>query len=190
MTGRRADFTLVLAAFLLLLIVPRAEAEEARFVVEDIETSLHDDGVYYLDARLDITLGSEMLAALRNGVSLVVQVNLEIIRPRRLWMDERLVNLAQRYQLRFHALTQQYLVSNLNTGIHESFHTLSGALDYLSHIRSLPVLDAGLLRTGETYRARLRVHLDLNALPLPLQIKAYTRRDWRITSPWMVWNIP
>jgi len=176
-------------AFILLVVVSRVAAEDTGFAVGDIETELRDDGVYYLNAHLDISLSSDMLTALRNGVSLVLQLDLELIHPRRFWMDERLINLAQRYQLRFHALTQQYSVSNLNTGIQESFHTLRGALDYLSRIHSLPIFDVGLLQPGESYRVRLRLHLDLGALPLVLQVKAYTQRGWRTTSPWMVWDI-
>ncbi len=180
----------ILLAFKLMFMPLHVAAEDAQFAVEDIQTELHKDGVYYLNTRLDVTLGSDMLSALRNGVSLVLQMDFELNHPRRFWMDERLVNLEQRYQLRFHALTQQYSVSNLNTDIQESFHTLHGALDYLSRIRSLPIFDAGLLRRGESYQARLRLHLDLGALPIALQAKAYTKKNWRITSPWMVWDMP
>lgn len=180
----------ILLAFELMFMPLRVAAEEAQFAVEDIQTELHEDGVYYLNARLDVTLGSDMLTALRNGVSLVLQMDFELNRPRRFWMDERLVNLEQRYQLRFHAFTRQYSVSNLNTGIQESFHTLASALDSLSRIRSLPIFDAGLLRHEASYQARLRLHLDLGTLPLALQVRAYTKRDWRITSPWMVWEMP
>jgi len=180
----------ILLACLLLFMPLHVAAEDARFAVEDIQTELHEDGVYYLSARLDVSLGSDMLSALRNGVSLVLQMDFELNRPRRFWKDDRLVSLEQRYQLRFHALTKQYTVSNLNTGIQESFHTLHGALDYFSRIRSLPIFDAGLLQQGASYRARLRLHLDLGALPLVLQIRAYTNRNWRISSPWMVWTMP
>jgi hypothetical protein len=190
MIAYRQVFTPVLAGLFLLLIALPVAAEEAQFSVEDIKTQLHDDGVYYLDANLDITLGSEMLTALRNGVSLVLLLDLELIRPRRFWKDELLVNLKQRYRLSFHTFTQQYLVDNLNTDIQENFHTLSGVLDYLSHLRSLPILDAGLMQPGESYRARLRLHLDLSALPLPLQVRAYAKRGWRASSPWMVWTMP
>ncbi len=183
-------YRVVIPIVFVLLLALRAAAEDARFAVEDIQTELHEDGVYYLDARLDVVLSSNMEAALRNGVSLVLQLDFELNHPRRFWMDERLVTLEQRYQLRFHAFTQQYSVSNLNTGIQESFHTLRSALDYLSRVHSLPIFDAGLLEQGESYQARLRLHLDLGALPLALHVRAYTKKDWRITSPWMVWTMP
>jgi hypothetical protein len=191
MTRCRLANLLIYSVLLFTCFVARAVAEEeTRFTIEDIETELHEDGVYYLDARLDVSLGGEMLTALRNGVSLVLQLDLELIRPRRFWINELLATIEQRYQLHFHALTQQYSVNNLNTGIQESFHTLQGALDYLSRIRSLPILDVGLLRKGESYQARLRLHLDLSSLPLPIQVKAYAKRGWRTTSPWMVWTMP
>jgi len=165
-----------------------AESIDAEFSIRDIRSELKE-GVYHLNARLDLQLGDEMREALRNGVPLVFVLELEILEPRFKWLNREVAHVEQRYELRYHALSQQYLLTNLNTGIQSAFHNLTFALSKLSYIENLPLLDADVIEGRDDVLARLRIRLDVGKLPLPLKIRAYTSQNWYTTSTWVRWAL-
>lgn len=146
------------------------------------------EGVYYLNALIDFDLSSDAREALRSGLSIVIRVEVEIIHPRRFWFDPE-QNLTQRYQLEYHALTERYLVVNVNSGDEASYSTLRSALASIGRIADLPLIDAPLLEPGRRYDIRLRAVLDTDQLPGPLRLLAFWRRDWSITSDWYRWRL-
>jgi hypothetical protein len=145
-------------------------------------------GVYLLDARIAYRFPHAPLDALANGVPLIIELDLEVWRSRNWMFDEPVARLQQRFQLEYHALSRQYLVTNLNSGDLKSFRTLTAAIDALGRINDFPLLDASLLTPGFPYYGRLRAGLDIESLPVPLRVYAYTSRDWWLTSAWYRWT--
>lgn len=182
---RSAAWTLA-ALWLWAWSVPALAAPE--FAVRAVDAYV-SDGVYHLDARIDYSLTPEVLEALENGVPLNMHVRIEVYRERRWWWDEDIATLDQRYRVQYHALTERYLVENLNSGAPETYSSLTTALDALGRIRNLPVLDRNLLAADEAYRARMRVELDIEALPAPLRPLAYLSSHWRLGSEWYDWSL-
>jgi hypothetical protein len=163
-------------------------ADDSRFAIISLDSVLEDD-VYHLDARLDLSLGEEMYEALKNGVPLVIVLETEVLEPQLKWFNTEVVHLEQRYELRYHPLTRQFLETNLNTGIQVVHPTLSSALSNLSRIENLPLLEADVIRDREDALVRIRVRLDVSQLPLPLRVRAYTDPGWRVRSPWVRWPL-
>ena len=180
-----------LVLFLMCLFyfgIAGAEEPKGEFVVRTVETTLVDK-VYRLNTRLYYQLSTESLGALQKGIPLTIALNIEVLRQREYLWAEQIATIEQRYQLSYHALTQQYLVKNLNTGVYASFPTLQTALDYLSTIENFPMLDAQLLVPDEKYFARLRARLDLETLPVPIRVLAYISSGWRLSSEWYTWSL-
>jgi hypothetical protein len=148
-----------------------------------------EEGVYYIRARLDYTLGSSALEALRNGVTLNIELQIYVNRVRRFIWDDTVADLRQRYQLSFHALTQRYLVANLNSGGRESFGDLSSALLHLGDVGHLPVIDQALLDQNHRYQVGLRAVVDVRELPGPLNWISRVWGNWRIVSEWYTWPL-
>ncbi len=146
-------------------------------------------GVYYLDAWLEYRLSSDANRALQSGVPLTIRVDVEVLTDRRFWFDTEQASLRQRYQLEYHALSERYIVLNLNSGVQASFATLFSALNYLGRIEHLPLIDAALLDAGRDYDLRLRTVLDVEQFPGPLRLLAFWRRDWSIGSDWYRWHL-
>jgi hypothetical protein len=166
-----------------------AAAEDREFQVRRVQTRLENE-VYRLDADIALRLSGDAREALENGVPLTIDLSIQVLRPRWLVWDERIAALKQSYRLRYHALSQQYLVTNLNTGIQQTFTSRGSALKAIGTLRDFPMLDRRLLKVGESYAARLRARLDIESLPVPLRPLAYLSSEWRLSSEWYEWPLP
>lgn len=164
------------------------QASAQQFTIENAKTELVKQ-VYSLDATLKYQFTPETLAALKNGVSLILVLDIEVIKPRRYMWDEEIASLEQRYEIQYLALTGQYLLSNKNSGAKHVFAKLEDALRSLGRIKDLPIIDAHLLNSKEHYMVQARSRLDLDSLPVPLRLKAYFSSEWWLSSGWYSWDL-
>jgi hypothetical protein len=147
------------------------------------------DGVHTLDARLQLVLSSEALAALESGVTLTIEMQLQVIRVKRFLVDAVDAELAVRYELEYRPLAQRYIVKNLNSGDQDSFATLYSALNSLGRVQRLPVIDDALLLEDRPYRLRLRAMLNTQQYPAPLRLLFFWRGQWQLQSEWFEWSL-
>jgi len=145
--------------------------------------------VYYLNARFRLRLKPQMVEALHAGIPLTFTVSVEVYRSRSYLWDAQVALLEQRYELSYQALTEQYALKNLNSGVENDFPNLIAASDVLGTIVELPILDRNLLNPDDEYRGRMRVRLDREELPLPLRLQSYFYSDWTLASDWYSWPI-
>lgn len=168
---------------------PSFEANDpGHFEVRSASVELRE-GVYFLNARIDYRLSSEARGALQSGVPLTIRLEVELIHGRRFWFDNDLATLQQRYELEYHALSERYIVQNLNSGEQESFASLFAALNHLGQIDRLPLIDAALVQPDRAYDVRIRALLDVEQFPGPLRLLAFWRRDWSLGSDWYRWPL-
>ena len=165
-----------------------AEEDKANFNIQSLETLMRDR-VYLLNAHFDYNFSKDAIEALEHGVPLLILVDIEILSPRWWWSDETLAKLEQGYLLLYHALSESYVVHNLNSGTQNNFITLQQALGSLSEIKELPILDANLLNSKKDYYLRVRTHLDIESLPAPMRPLAYISSDWQLSSDWYEWPL-
>ncbi len=165
-----------------------AQDRPGRFEVRSASSTLRD-GVHFLEARVEYRLSSEARQALDAGVPLTIELEMMVIRHRRFWPDVEVATLRQGYRLEYHALSQRYIVINLNSGEQSTFATLFSALNFLGRISDLPVIDAALLEPGNRYDGRIRALLSKEDIPGPLQLIAFWRKGWTLESEWFRWRI-
>jgi hypothetical protein len=185
---------LAIAASLSLLLVAGARAQddverEGYFEVRQASTTLADNGVHRLDARLQLVLPSEALDALDSGVPLTIELQAQVIRRKRWVPDSTDAELAVTFELEYRPLSQRYLVRNLNSGEQDSFATLYSALNNLGRIDGLPLIDDELLVAGKPYTARLRALLQTKQYPAPLRLLFFWRSGWQLKSEWLEWSL-
>jgi hypothetical protein len=167
---------------------PPLTDDPGRFEVRSASVEL-DGGVYLLTARVEFRLSTEARDALQAGVPLNIRLDVEVIHNRRFWFNNTVAVLRQRFQLEYHALSERYIVMNVNSGQQESFGSLFGALNFLGRVDKLPLLDATLLEDSREYRFRMRAFLDQEKFPGPLRLLAFWRRDWSLASDWYQWPL-
>ena len=182
---QRFSYISLLACCLLLLPFV-ARSQDGRFEVQNVSTFL-EDGVYYVTGWLDYTLSAEALEALESGVALTFELQIELTRGRRFWVDPEIAKLVQTDELQYHALSERYIVKNLNSGGQNTFATLFSALSVIGRVVKLPIIDAALLDPDATYNVRIRAVLDQNRLPGPLRLFALWQDGFKLESDWYGW---
>lgn len=181
-----------LRLWLLALAFLPALAWSAEIDIANPQLLAGDDG-YVLSADFKFELNPRLEEAVAKGVVLYFVADFELTKARWYWLDEKLVSRSQTYRLSYNALTRQYRLS-AGSGLHQSFASLSDALQVLSRLRNWVVAERGEkgVRGGETYDAALRLRLDVTQLPRPFQITALGNKDWSLASDWKTWqaNLP
>ena len=179
-------FAVLLCLLFSCFVSTKSHAEG--FNVLTAETTLKDR-VFQLNAKLDLTFSADALDALRSGVPLIVLINFEVLKDRNWWFDKTVAKLEQGYLLLYHALSEKYIVHNLNSGAQQNFVSLNAALNSLSNIRDFPLIDKNLLDEGDNYYGRLRTYLDIESLPAPMRPIAYISSQWQLESDWFSWPL-
>ncbi len=181
---------IIFAALLCLLISAfySAQSYAEGFKILAAETKLKEH-VFQLDANFDLKFSADALDALRSGVPLIVLINIEVLEDRNWWFDKTVAKLEQGYLLLYHALSEKYIIHNLNSGSQLNFISLNTALHSLSNLRDFPLIDKNLLDEDDDYYVRLRTYLDIESLPAPMRPIAYISSQWQLESDWFSWPL-
>lgn len=170
----------------LLLVICAAAALAGSIEPKQGVLATAEDGSTVLNAEFAIDLGPRLEEAVARGVPLYFTLEFELTRPRWWWSNENMVTRTTQYRLSYTALTRQYRLTTGN--LHRNFTSLDEALRVLSRFAGLQVADKGVLKLGESYDAALRLSLDRNLLPKPLQVDAIANRDWQVETRVLRWT--
>jgi hypothetical protein len=175
----------LLAAVAIVLLACALTARSDTIPARSAE--LHEeDGEVLLSAEFDFTLNSTLEEALSKGIALYIDLEFRLTRPRWYWVDEKVADSVTTYRLSYAPLTRQYRVgSGLMS---QSFATLGEVERYIGRVTSRPVARASQLSKGTRYDAALRLNLDVNQLPKPLQVSALGSHEWQVASDWLRWS--
>ena len=145
--------------------------------------------VYELNAKVDIALPEDARKGIEAGLTLRFVYEIALSRVRGYWPDATVAELEQAYELSYHALSQRYLLRNLNTDEQQDFGSLQAALEQLGDVRGLPVIDADLVNDDGRYEVSLRAVIDLSTTPAALQWLLFWTDDWSAASEWFTWPL-
>lgn len=166
----------------------RADGLEGRFDVRSADLEIKD-GVYHLNARLDLPVSDAVRRGLAEGVPLTVELDIDIERVRQLLPNSRIAELTQRYHLQYNAVSARYILRNDNSGQQESLGTVDTALEQLAEVRSLPVLDKSLVAPERRYEANVRAKIDYGSVPFSLRVLMFWVNEWHRESDWYTWTL-
>ena len=191
--SRKSPFLARCAAWLVLCLIATAATvahaqDESKLTIRDVQVSL-DEGVYELNAKVDLTLPDDARRAVESGLTLRLTYEITVDRVRRYMLDAGIAALEQRYEVSYHALSQRYLVKNLNTGEQQDFGSLQAALDRVGELHGLPVIDATLVSDGPVYEGSIRAVLKMNSAPDVFGWLLFWTDDWSAESDWKSWTL-
>ena len=117
----------------------------------------HNDQAYFFSAQVEFPIDDSVRDALRQGLPLKLELEVEVSRPRRFWPDATLATAGERYELTYHAVTDRYRVdkgvgvpANADQATYDDFET---AIAALGRIDKLPI--ALVADVDDAHAARL-----------------------------------
>ena len=166
----------------------QADGLEGRFEVRSADLQLKD-GVYHLNAHMDLPVSDAVRRGLAEGVPLTMELDLDIERVRQLLPNSRVAELTQRYHLQYNAVSARFILRNDNSGQQQSLSTIEAAIEQLSDVRWLPVLDKALITADRRYEANVRAKIDYANVPFSLRVLMFWVNDWHRESDWYTWTL-
>lgn len=176
-------FSLITLSLALMLL--SAETQAQGISVERAELQPATDG-WHLNADFKIRFSKEVEEAINKGVALHFLVEFVLMEPNKYWFDQEAASDSLPIKLSYHALSRQYL---LNSGTHQyTFTSLSEALEEMGRLRGWEIHEKSPLKKDTPYYAMLRMRLDQNKLPKPIQVSAIGSEDWDLISDRHRWT--
>ena len=136
-----------------------------------------------LDIRFQqqLELSSQARTALENGVTLAINLEMELRNDKYMIVEHRDV---QSFLLRYLPLSERYQLTDERTGELKTFSRLRHMLAVINDFSTR--LSTGPLPSGG-YELRTRISLDESRLPTPMQLPVWFSSQWRHDSEWSVW---
>ena len=130
--------------------------------------SITQDGKdIFVDFDQELYLTSKMIDGLKNGIVLVFDINFILTRDIPYWFDDIILVKKSRYKIKYRNLLEKFEVIDIN-GEKVFFKDLQAAL---KHLKTINKWYAGNVNEKEkNLLASLRIQLNKNHLPKPLQI--------------------
>lgn len=145
----------------------------------------------HVDGHLELGLTPRVEEAIDNGIPIELAIDIRLYRQRPLIWDERVATWTLRRELRYHALSGQYLIGGASAAPvdRENFDSLNEALTEMGALEAVMLPLNEPLESDTDYRVDVRVALDIEALPSLLRPLAYTSRAWDLNSGWTTWKV-
>lgn len=139
-----------------------------------------EEGEVLLTADFGFAINATLEEALQRGIPLYFALDVEIVRPRWWWFDEKSATAPVQYRVSWQPLTRQYRVAS---GLFsQSLDSLAEVERLIGRVNSRVIARVADLERGTRYEAVVRLRLDVNQLPKPFQVNALASRDWQLAS--------
>jgi hypothetical protein len=177
------SLNLIALGLLLATLAPVAQAQGIS--VEHAEMLPAENG-WQINADFKFNLSKEVEEAVNKGVALHFLVEFVLMEPNKYWFDQEAASASLPIKLSYHALSRQYLV---NSGTRQAnFTSLQEAMDEIGKLRAWEVHEKDALKKDTPYYAMLRMRLDQNKLPKPIQVSAIGSEQWNLISDRHRWT--
>lgn len=183
---RRTEF-IWLAGMTLALA---SASSAAAFEISKIDANLSKQTLT-VSGEIDLSLNNKVEEAVSKGIPLDVELELRLYRERPIIWAQHVATWVIRRQIRYHALSGQYLVTYLHPKPKqlENYTTLQQALRQMGSLNALDLKLPDPAEHGSRYKLESRVTLDVESLPPPLRPVAYTSLAWHLNSGWTTWTV-
>ena len=131
---------------------------------------------------LDHQFSPEVLDALRHGVPVTLQWQVELRKPRAGLWDALLWEQTEERQISYRSLSRRFTLSLPATGTATSFIDLPALLGALNQVEMARVPEQ--LASGKAY-FKVRERLVISRLPPALRLSSYLSDQWRMDTGWV-----
>jgi len=154
--------------------VPSVALSELRIIDDPVEGAV-------ISGQVQVTLSAALIQAIEKGVSLRFVAEFRVVEPRWWWRDRQVYIKTRAADLSLHPLTRQFRVV-IDGAAPLVYQDFGEALRASLAVKGWRVASAGQLPARGDRRVRLS--LDLGALPKAIQVTALTSEQWAFDSGW------
>lgn len=176
----------ICAIYVLTIYSSTAHASTNDISVKELLVEIVDREIT-VDCSVKFTVDDKVKSALSNGIEVSFILNLELRMERDIWIDATVAEFAREFRLKYHALSKQYVMIDVESEEERSFPDLYSAFYYMGRMHKVILANIDILELDHQYYVRARARLQSEKLPLPLRIKSYFSPDWRPSSGWTSW---
>jgi len=176
-----------LFAYLMAFSTPASAAGQVDFKDFKVQGTLPQ---YQVLTRVEYKLTDYLRNALLNGVALNARVQFRLGQHRSWWFNKDKPLMTVRYELKYHALSQRYLLTRTDTNEHWSFTSLAGTLRKLSELRKYTLPKLTNVKKGGGYYILAIADMVPASLRFPLRFQALFSDKFSITSEGVFWPLP
>lgn len=177
----RHFFSWILALIIGLGSVAPSWANDITVMSATLSSRAYQPAGLYLDVNIEFDLPRSVQDALNRGIPLYFVTDFSIQSERWYWVNKPLVETSLMTRLSYSPLTRQYRLSR--GGLSQSFDSLSETLAILKSLHGWRVSDNPIIESPNNCVAEVRIRLDTEQLPLPLQV-TIGENDWDLRSEW------
>lgn len=178
-------FFLLISLFCLFPVYSKANNFSTHVNLTKIEII---NGKYELNAKIKYNLSPTAKEALQIGIPLVWNVIIKV-KQKEPFLDTVLKKIEINYRLHNHALLNLYSVK-LNDQVTDMYTTLTAALNAISKIQNIYLIDKTFIQPDRHYYVAIKVMFNREALPIPLRPQSYFNSQWALSSQWTSWPLP
>jgi hypothetical protein len=179
----------LLALLLVSLLATRPAHAAAPIEVQSAYVNVRG-GVFELNARTIFPLNDDVRTALSDGATVNFDLQAVVDRQRRYWLDATLVDVVFRRELTWNAVSQRYILKDVDRGEQQSFVALDEALVAAGVVSAWPVVVEPQLDPDATYEIRVRAGFRRGRLPDALRSLIWWSDGWNRSSKWYAWILP
>lgn len=172
--------------YVLIICPPIAHASNNSISISELLVEVVDREIN-IDCSVKYAVDDKVKTALSNGIEISFVLELELKMDREVWPDTAVVKLTREFRLKYHGLSKQYVLFDVQNDIERSFPDLFSAFHHFGRLRNMVLANIDILELDQQYYVRARARLLPEKLPLPLRIKSYFSADWRPSSGWTIW---
>ena len=152
------------------------------FKVSELDATISSDEAR-VSSQFDIRLSDAAQLALERGIPLTLRVHFRARKDS--WLPGGTIAAAEHvYKMSYLPLSEHYALTNMSTGVQETFPRLRYLISSLA--KQNEVMQLGQLRPG-SYMIEVRAELDLRKLPAPMRLPARIAPEWRLSTDWQSW---
>jgi hypothetical protein len=157
--------------------------------IESLRVIRSEPDSLVLDCETDVDLPDSIREALEKGVGIEFVMEIRLRDKIKYWPNPEIGDLKYVFQVKYHALSKQYIVTSNRGKLRAAYPDLYSAFRGKSHIAPLRLILSEPLAPDKTYYLEAVFRMRTETLPLPLRMKSYFYKEWRPSSGWTTWPI-
>lgn len=145
---------------------------------------------YHVNTRVLFEPTEYLKKAVLNGVTLNARVQFRFGQQRNWWFNKETSLITILYQLKYHALSQHFLLSRNDTNEHWNFSTLSSALRKLGELKQYKLPEIKKSKNSKNNYLVAVADMGPENLRIPLRVQSLFSDKFVIKSEGVMWPLP